>query len=719
MPARARRVDDILERAAFALRPGAGTGADGYAVEYSPEVCREVKLPESETAASIARGGDGLAAALQGGWISLRPEAPAHPATPIVQMSLSIRLRGPTDAQDAPLAADFGADGRQRCFLAVRAGPQGMSILCEFFTDHGDTPFSMEMSFDSIGADRWHDITARFVGHHAALFIDGMLVDEEWPIGRLRGGGRGRFLVGARSEEGPLTSGFQGLVELVALWDYGLIDEEIVDLSGGPAAVQARGWQLPDSSPSNTMQYSRAPGGGFVGDCLPFFHNGIYHFYYLFDRHHHRSKGGLGAHQWAHSSSPDLVRWTHHPLAIPITEQSEGSICTGSLFHHEGTWYGFYATRMLDRSEHLSLALSSDGIRFEKTPPNPFASPKPPYKEGPFRDPAVFRDPRSGRFHMLVTAELENPPVAGRGGCLAHLVSSDLRTWEQQEPFLVTGYADQPECPELFSWGEWYYLVFSHFGYAHYRMSRSPFGPWSAPSVDVIDGPLARVMKSAPFVGDRRIGAFFVAEGGYAGFAVFRDLVQNPDGTLGSRWPAEMVPAARSAISPTFMALTAGAASNVTEYRDRGGARCIRIESGQGFAAARLSPIPGDVLVRFRVNPGTGTRSFGIGVRAGPGGEGAHELHFEPYRAKAGWRRSGTASWREYETAALYGVDGLDKPFGVEVLAMGNVLDVCIDGRRTLINSEEAGRGNSLSFFCHDGSVGFEDIEIRPVMKSP
>jgi hypothetical protein len=150
----------------------------------------------------------------------------------------------------------------------------------------------------------------------------------------------------------------------VALWHDALTDEEIVDLSGGPAAEQARGWQLPNGSPTGTMQYSRAPGGGFVGDCLPFFHDGVFHFYYLRDRHHHKSKAGLGAHQWAHSSSPDLVGWTHHPLAIPITEQREGSICTGSVFCNEGTWYGFYATRMPDRTEHLSPALSTDGIHF-------------------------------------------------------------------------------------------------------------------------------------------------------------------------------------------------------------------------------------------------------------------------------------------------------------------------------------------------------------------
>jgi hypothetical protein len=150
-PARDRRIDDILSRAAFVLGPGAATG----------------------------------------------PTASSGASSPILEMTLAIRVRVPADAQDAPIAADFGADGQQRFLLSVRAGTRGKSILCQFFTDYGDVPFCMDMSLDTIGADRWHDITARFVSHHAALFIDGLLVDEEWPIGSLKGGGPGRFLVGS------------------------------------------------------------------------------------------------------------------------------------------------------------------------------------------------------------------------------------------------------------------------------------------------------------------------------------------------------------------------------------------------------------------------------------------------------------------------------------------------------------------------------------------
>src|ERR1019366_412597 len=224
--------------------------------------------------------------------------------------------------------------------------------------------------------------------------------------------------------------------------------------------------------------------------CMPFFHAGRWHLFYLFDRHHGQSKWGLGAHQWAHASTTDLVNWEHHPLAIALTQETEGSICTGSVFFHAGTYHAFYSVRMADHSASpLCMATSEDGIHFAKHPP--FAYLMAPYKPEPARDPVVFREEATGRFHLLATTSLAD----GRG-CLAHLVSPDLRHWEQREPFLIPGLPGEPECPDIFAWRGWHYLIFSHQGIAHYRIARSALGPWQAPVVDVFEGPEAMVMKT-------------------------------------------------------------------------------------------------------------------------------------------------------------------------------------------------------------------------------
>ncbi len=120
----------------------------------------------------------------------------------------------------------------------------------------------------------------------------------------------------------------------------------------------------------------------FVGDCMPFFHDGTFHLFYLLDEDHHRARKGFGGHQWAHVSSTDLILWQHHPLAIAVGDEGDYdylSICTGSVFYHAGIFYGFYATRRVDeagsRGEHLCRARSTDGIQFTKDPANPIVSP--------------------------------------------------------------------------------------------------------------------------------------------------------------------------------------------------------------------------------------------------------------------------------------------------------------------------------------------------------
>ncbi len=464
------------------------------------------------------------------------------------------------------------------------------------------------------------------------------------------------------------------------------------------------------------MQYFKPAGDFFVGDCMPFYHEGVFHLYYLLDEGHHQGKGGLGGHQWAHASTRDLVHWEHHPLALAIEHEWEASICTGSVFFHDGVFYAFYATRLPDRTEHLSVATSTDGIRFTKASPNPFASPEPPYRKGPYRDPCVFRDPQTGRFHMLVTAELADYPLAGRGGCLAHLTSADLRDWRHEGPFLVPGnIGHQPECADYFEWRGFYYLIFSHLGVARYRFSRGPFGPWLRPNQDIFDGPKAAVLKTAAFTGDRRLGvAFLTSEPphAYAGNAVFREIVQHGDGSLGTKFPAEMTLTGGETVPLRVTPLTEG----LTWDDGR-----LDVSAQAGMAVAALEGLPHDLRLTVQVRPEPGTGNFELGFRGSGSYQDGLVLRFEPARGRVGWLRPGSAGVsafrqgdaQEQERAAIYEVEGLDRPFELAVIARGDIIDVCVDRRRTLVNRVPDVRGDRLFIGCQDGRVTFDAIEIR------
>lgn len=456
------------------------------------------------------------------------------------------------------------------------------------------------------------------------------------------------------------------------------------------------------------MQYFKPDGHFFVGDCMPFFHDGVFHIYYLLDENHHAALGGLGGHQWAHASTTDLIHWTHHPLAIAITHDWEGSICTGSTFFHEDTYYGFYATRMRDRTQHLSLATSSDGIHFEKTEPNPFASPPPEINPYDYRDPFVFRDRASGQFHMLVSASLKDYPLHNRGGCLSHLTSPDLKTWTVQPPFIIPGLPGVPECSDYFYWNGWYYLIFSHGLVAHYRMSRQPFGSWLRPPVDTFDGGAAWVMKTAPFSGDRRIGAAFVPtrEGDknagrfqWGGNMVLRELIQHSDGTLGTKFPAELIPPSPMALPLSPQPLTPHASYSVGT---------LTLDAREGLEAARIGSVPRRARIRLRLMPDADAAEYGLYLCSEADGKGGYHLRFLPHEGRV-----------ELFDQALTGVDGLDASFTLEITLMDSLIDVCIDQRRCLINRcpecfrHLDGGGGYWFIYAHCSTVVYDSIEVK------
>lgn len=592
-------------------------------------------------------------------------------------MTACLRLRTANLPSAGELLGWNSSGGRTAVRLFCDPAGTNRFLRAEFATDAKDRPLQLALPGEALRGEPEHVMVLRYTGPKLELFADGVLVDEEWPLGSLL------------QAEGPLHIG--PAVDHVALWPRALTDDEVAALSGGRDGLAERERRL--LGPQRPVgQYWRPRGfNAHAGDCMPFFHHGRFHLFYLFDRRNHQSKWRLGAHQWAHVSTTDLVHWEHHPMAVAITQETEGSICTGSTFFHAGTYHAFYAVRMADGSPaQLCAATSKDGLHFVKNPP--LATLKPPYQPGPGRDPVVFQEAATGLFHMLVTTELADPPLAGRGGCLAHLVSRDLKHWDQREPFLVPGYPGQPECPDYFEWGGWYYLVFSNHGVARYRMSRGPRGPWLRPKLDVFDGPQARVMKTAAFTGDRRLGAAFLPAGGYGGDVVFREVLRHPDGTLGTKWPTEMIP-------------STGAAGDI---------RTIKLSALQGLEAAPLGNAPRDFLLRARVQPAANASYFGLRWCATGRMQGGLELRFEPGREKVGWRVADASSTDESEHSAIYDVTGLDRPFDLELLVKGDVVDVCVDHRRTLI-ARLAATGTGLFAFAQNATVEFANIEIKPL----
>jgi hypothetical protein len=266
---------------------------------------------------------------------------------------------------------------------------------CPLAADTQDAVMRIGFPVQLIGPTDWHDLVLCFTGPKLELWIDGVLVDEEYPIGVTRERTL-PFLIGAGHVDGVLLTGFRGLIDHVAVWPRALTADEIVALCGGSAAVRARELaMLGDESPS--MQYFRARGHNRkAGDCIPYWdaQTDTFRLFYLILRRNMHSKwdGGHGGLEIWQASTQDLKTWQHHPVTIPISEQWEAWNGTGGVGFHGGVYHWFCPTPDYDgKHGGIQRATSRDGVHFEKTEPHPFM---------PGGDCEIYEDAQ-GLFHML------------------------------------------------------------------------------------------------------------------------------------------------------------------------------------------------------------------------------------------------------------------------------------------------------------------------------
>ncbi|MBU0996933.1 MAG: DUF4975 domain-containing protein [Firmicutes bacterium] len=226
---------------------------------------------------------------------------------------------------------------------------------------------------------------------------------------------------------------------------------------------------------------------GYIGDPMPFYHDGVMNMFYLLDER----RGSIGFHPFALFQTSDFLNYDDIGTVIPYDNSISSqdlALGTGSVIYgNDGLYHAYYTghngSGEMPYYEKIQHAVSSDMITWTKLPDDGFFG-----GVNDFRDPYVYYSEEDNEYWMLITTR------DSLGGVLKIYKSTDLYFWQNHGTFYRnTEGSYNMECPTLIHYNGYYYLSFSEQGsgndrIVHYRYTESIEDGFQIPAQDFFDG---------------------------------------------------------------------------------------------------------------------------------------------------------------------------------------------------------------------------------------
>jgi beta-fructofuranosidase len=229
-------------------------------------------------------------------------------------------------------------------------------------------------------------------------------------------------------------------------------------------------------------QFHLLPAKNWMNDPNgPIYFNGRYHMFFQYNP----LAAVWGDMSWNHAVSPDMLHWTHLPLALTPTPGSADSfgVFSGSAIAVGKRVYAVYTGTQKSDDAHATirdganniqeqqcLAWSDDArlVRWQKAAQPIVPAPPAGMAITGFRDPSVWK--QAEWYYMTVGSG-----VAKVGGCVLLYRSKDLKSWEYLHKLTEGKWNGKPtanpcddgemwECPEFFALDEGHVLIYSTLG---------------------------------------------------------------------------------------------------------------------------------------------------------------------------------------------------------------------------------------------------------------
>jgi len=462
------------------------------------------------------------------------------------------------------------------------------------------------------------------------------------------------------------------------------------------------------------------PDDGWAGDFIPFYWNGEYHLFYLKD-YRDKVNHGEGT-PWFHISTRDFVHFVDHGEALPRgTEQEQDLyVFTGCACEHEGLFHIFYTGhnphfRAAGKPEQAVMhATSHDLISWEKDPANPilFADFE-HYEPHDWRDPFVFWNEEAQEFWMLLAARNKSGP-SKRRGVTALAASKDLKSWIIRENFWSPDLYFTHECPDLFRWGDWWYLVYSTFSermITHYRMSKSLSGSWTAPTNDSFDGRAFYAAKTASD-GKRRFAFGWdptrtdetdTGSWNWGGSLVVHEVFQQADGSLTVAAPPEVLSQFTTSeiVTPTPQIGTWDIQNGV-----------LKANVLDAFAWCQLGEMPSPCYIEATMRFSDDTRSFGLVLQADKTLDAGYLVRLEPGRQRVVFERFPRPGDEPPIIERPLNLNST-QPVKVQVLVEGSVIVIYVDDVVALSTRGYEHQNGDFGVFVSEGAATFSAISLK------
>jgi len=474
------------------------------------------------------------------------------------------------------------------------------------------------------------------------------------------------------------------------------------------------------------------PKDGWVGDTIPFAHDGKFYIYYLHDERKGNTQDEYGYRtSWNLLITEDGVNIKYCKVVLPVGEYDDADYAcyTGSVIEgNDGQFHMFYTAqnnynpkyhRDGKPLQYVAHAISTDLINWGKLPELTFGADESIYEPFDWRDPFVFYNEDEKCFDMLLAARLRGASEKN-GGCVGLCRSYDLIHWEAKEPFYNPGSYMTHECPDLFKLGNKWYLVYSTFSekfVTHYRMSDKLSGPWTSPIEDTFDGRAFYAAKTAQ-VGDKRMAFAWVptkrgesdfGQYEWGGNFIAHEIDQTTDNKL--------------TVKPADGLINMFNKEAVNEKINK-----VEIENFEGEKSYVINGMKETCMIEAVIEFSEGVRSFGIGLRQDSALANGYYLRFEPF-----YNRIVGDMWpRRIRGVNQWYVDG-DKPFMVElerpfdykslkdnkvhirVVADGSIICLYVNNTTALTMRAYNMKRTNWGFFVKDGSIRVSDIHLYEV----